>query len=76
MKRTIRDAGLTTWEVFATTADGGVPTPARIVFHSLGGGRPAVAQEIDGDVSDAEALVAAETDAELTARLAEAVPLR
>lgn len=76
MSRTLLDDELNEWEVFATTGPQGFPDPARVMFRCTSDpGERARAVAIDGDKSDAEALVAGRSAAELKAMMsgAEAV---
>lgn len=68
--RTIRDGGLKTWEVFATTGDHGFADPARIVFRCVSdpGERPR-AVRYGGDKSEAEEAVVSRSDQDLLAWL-------
>ena len=66
MTRTLLDEDLREWEVFASTGRFGFPAPARVVFRCVTDpGERARALAIDGDKSDAEALVVARSDEEL-----------
>jgi hypothetical protein len=76
MSRTIVDAGLRSWEAFASTGRYGFAPHARLVFHCTTdpAERPR-AYEIEGDKSDVEALVATAPDAQLRELLETAQPL-
>lgn len=71
--RVVRDRGFRDWEVYATTGDFGLPSPARIVFRCRTDSdeRPRVVT-IEGDKSKAEALVKSLSTSELTGLLTEA----
>ena len=68
MGKSILDEELRRWEAYATTGDGGLPRPGRIVFRCTSdpGQRPRVVA-VDGDKSDAEERVVRGTEAELLA---------
>lgn len=67
------DDDLNEWEVFATTGRYGSPDHARVMFRCLSDpGERARAAVIDGDKSDAEALVANRSADELKAMMARA----
>ena len=76
MSRTIQDANLLEWEVFASAADSGFSERPQIVFNCLTNRmlRPRVV-ELAGDVADAERLIAKGTQADLTALFQRAAPL-
>lgn len=71
MARTLLDDELREWEVFATTGRYGAPDHARVIFRCMSDpGQRALAAVIDGDKSDAEALVAERSDDELKEMMA------
>lgn len=76
MARVIRDGGLCTWEVFATTGPFGYARPARLVFlpRSEPGMRSRIV-EYEGDHAAAERAAATLSSAELLALLDRAVEL-
>ena len=76
MSRTIVDAGLKSWEVFASTGPYGYGPHSRVVFRCTTdpGERPR-ARALEGDKSDAEALVAAAPLERLRELLESAEPL-
>lgn len=60
------DDDLKEWEVFATTGRFGFPDRARVVFRCVSDPQErARAVAIEGDKSDAEAIVAGRSEAEL-----------
>lgn len=71
--RVVRDRDFRDWEVYATTGDFGLPSPARIVFRCRTDPdeRPRVVT-IEGDKSEAEARVKSLSPPELSELLAEA----
>ena len=76
MARTVLDDELREWEVFATTGRWGFPDHARVVFRCLSDPEERTrAVALEGDKSDAEALVVGRDDAELKAMMAEAEAL-
>lgn len=69
--RTIQDANLELWEVYASSGDFGFPEHARIVFQNLSDRtRRARFAERPGDKSEAEHEVATLTDEQLAELLA------
>lgn len=77
MARSILDDRLRSWEAFASTGAYGYSSRSRIVFSCTSdpAERPR-AYTLDGDASDAEALAAKASVAELVALLERAQPLR
>ena len=76
MARTIVDAGLRSWEAFASTGPYGFAPHSRIVFscRTDPGERPRAFQ-IEGDKSDVESLIATAPDDKLRELLESAEPL-
>lgn len=76
MARTIQDAALNTWEVYATTGPFGYAKPARVAFlpRSEPGRRTRII-DYDGDHAAAERAVATLADEELLALLERAAEL-
>jgi hypothetical protein len=76
MARTIVDAGLMSWEAFASTGPFGYAPHSRVVFRCTTdpSERPR-AHTVEGDKSDAELLVATAPAAELRALLEGAEPI-
>jgi hypothetical protein len=76
MARTILDAGLRSWEAFASTGPYGYADHSRVVFACTTDPteRPRSCP-VEGDKSDVEALIAAGTAAELLGLLERAEPL-
>jgi hypothetical protein len=68
MAKSILDDGLRRWEAFATTGEGGLPEPGRIVFRCTSDPhrRPRVVA-VHGDKSDAEQRVAEGSERDLLA---------
>lgn len=76
MARTLLDDELKEWEVFATTGRYGAPDHARVMFRCVSDpGERALAAVIDGDKSDAEALVSERSDDDLKEMMAAATVL-
>ena len=76
MSRTIQDADFLEWEVFASAAESGFADRAQLVFNCLSNRwlRPR-AVELDGDVADAERIVADGTPVELLEMFRKAEPI-
>ena len=76
MSRTIQDADFLEWEVFASSAASGFADRAQLVFNCLSNRwlRPR-AVELDGDVADAERIVADGTPVELLEMFRKAEPI-
>jgi hypothetical protein len=76
MARTILDAELRRWEVFASAGPHGFAAPAHLVFRCISD-RDQVSRiiEVEGDKSDAEAQVETQPSGELLQLLDEARPL-
>jgi hypothetical protein len=73
VSRTILDADLRRWEVFASTGPHGYAAPARLVFRCVSDpAQPSRFVQVEGDKSDAEAQVQRQGGAELLALLDEA----
>lgn len=76
MSRGILDSDLRQWEVFASAGPYGFVAPAHLVFRCLSDrDQPSRIIEIEGDKSDAEALVEQAPIAELDDLLQRARPL-
>lgn len=76
MSRTIVDADLRQWEVFASAGPSGYADPAALVFRCRSDGDvPSRGLTVDGDKSEAEAAVLRSTPEELRALLERAEPL-
>ena len=77
MGRTILDPDLRSWEAFATTGEGGLPDPGRIVFRCTSdpAQRPRVVP-VDGDKSVAEQTVVEGTTEQLLRLFEEARDIR
>ena len=76
MSRTIQDADFLEWEVFASAAESGFADSSKLVFNCLSNRwlRPR-AVELDGDVADAERIVAEGTAGELREMFDRAQPI-
>lgn len=76
MARTILDADLRRWEVFASTGPHGYAAPAHLVFRCVSDPRQASRYiEVKGDKSEAEAQVQTQDAAELLELLESAASL-
>lgn len=76
MSRTILDADLRRWEVFASSGPRGFPTPAQLVFRCLSDpDQPSRAVLFQGDRSQAEEAVLGRESEELKNYLERATPL-